>query len=150
RATPFREVAQDRSGLARPASLMSHARQGDHCVSAAPEERYLARFRKVFDYIDAHLDEPLSVETLSGIAAFSKFHFHRQFTGLFGISVYSYIQLCRLKRASYQLAFRDTQIVDIAMGSGYEGPEAFARAFRKHFGQSPSGFRKQPQWTPWH
>jgi AraC family transcriptional regulator len=118
-------------------------------VPAAPAERYLARFRKVFDYIDARLDEEMSVETLSGVAAFSKFHFHRQFTALFGISVLSYIRLCRLKRASYQLAFRDTQIVDIAMASGYEGPEAFARAFRKSFGQSPSEFRKQPHWAPW-
>jgi len=118
-------------------------------VPEAPAERYLARFRKVFDYIDARLDEQMSVETLSGVAAFSKFHFHRQFTELFGISVYSYIRLCRLKRASYQLAFRDTQIVDIAMASGYEGPESFARAFRKSFGQTPSQFRKQPHWTPW-
>jgi AraC family transcriptional regulator len=119
-------------------------------MSAAPEERYLARFRKVFDYIDSHLDEPMSVEMLSGVAAFSKFHFHRQFTELFGISIHSYIQLCRLKRASYRLAFRDTQIIDVAMASGYEGPESFARAFRKNFGQSRSGFRKQPQWAPWH
>ena len=119
-------------------------------MSAAPEERYLARFRKVFDYIDGHLDEPMSVEMLSGVAAFSKFHFHRQFTELFGIGIHSYIQLCRLKRASFQLAFRDTQIIDVAMASGYEGPESFARAFRKNFGQSPSGFRKQPQWAPWH
>lgn len=118
-------------------------------MPVTPQEHYLARFRKVFESIDARLDEELSVETLSALAAFSKFHFHRQFTELFGISVYSYIRLCRLKRASYQLAFRDTQIVDIAMGSGYEGPEAFARAFRKSFGQSPSGFRKQPHWAPW-
>ena len=118
-------------------------------MPAAPAERYLARFRKVFDYIDAHLDAQISVETLSGVAAFSQFHFHRQFTELFGISVHSYIRLCRLKRASYQLAFRDTQVVDIAMASGYEGPEAFARAFRKRFGQSPSEFRKQPHWAPW-
>jgi AraC family transcriptional regulator len=118
-------------------------------VPAAAEERYLARFRKVFDYIDAHLDEPVSVEMLGDIAAFSKFHFHRQFTELFGVSVYSYVQLCRLKRASYQLAFRDTRIVAIAMASGYEGPEAFARAFRRNFGQSPSEFRRQPRWSSW-
>ena len=118
-------------------------------MPVTPEERYLARFRKVFEYIDARLDEEMSVEVLSAVAAFSKFHFHRQFTELFGISLYNYIRLCRLKRASYQLAFRDTQIVDIAMASGYEGPEAFARAFRKSFGQSPSGFRKQPHWVPW-
>jgi AraC family transcriptional regulator len=112
--------------------------------------RYLERFRKVFDHIDAHLGEDLSVETLGAVAAFSKFHFHRQFTELFGMPVHRYVQLVRLKQASWQLAFRDgLSIIDIALASGYEGPEAFARAFRKNVGQSPSAFRKQPDWNLW-
>jgi len=41
-------------------------------------------------------------------------------------------------------------IVDIALANGYEGPEAFSRAFKKNIGQSPSEFRKQPQWNPWY
>jgi AraC family transcriptional regulator len=48
----------------------------------AAAEKYRARLRRVLDYIDAHLNEELTVERLSGIAAFSKFHFHRQFTEL--------------------------------------------------------------------
>jgi AraC family transcriptional regulator len=120
-------------------------------LSSAAAEIYRARFRQVLDYIDAHLDEDLSVERLSGVAAFSKYHFHRQFTELFGIGVGRYVQLKRLKRASWQLAFRDDgSIMDIALASGYEVPEAFARAFRKSTGQSPSEFRKQPQWNPWY
>jgi AraC family transcriptional regulator len=114
-------------------------------------DRYTARFRKVLEYIDAHLDGDVSVEPLSGVAAFSKFHFHRQFTELFGTGVYRYIQLRRMKRASYQLAFRsDLPVLEIAVANGYEGPEAFSRAFRKAVGQSPSEFRKQPRWDPWH
>jgi AraC family transcriptional regulator len=104
----------------------------------------------VLEYIDAHLTEELDVERLSGVAAFSKYHFHRQFSELFGIGVCKYVQLNRMKRASYQLAFRDSaQIVDIACAIGYEGPEAFARAFKKTVGQSPTEFRKQPDWHPW-
>jgi AraC family transcriptional regulator len=119
-------------------------------LNAAAVENYIARFRKVLDYIDAHSDEDLGIERLSGIAAFSKYHFHRQFTLLFGIGVYKYVQLSRLKRASFQLAFRSgSQILDIALASGYEGPEAFSRAFRKNIGQSPSEFRREPQWIPW-
>lgn len=68
--------------------------------------RFYARFRQVLTYIDSHLEEDLSLETLSEVAAFSKYHFHRQFSQLFGISLYRYIQLQRLKRASYRLAFR--------------------------------------------
>lgn len=112
--------------------------------------RYRARFRKVLEYVDAHLDEALTVERLSGIAAFSKFHFHRQFAARFGVGVYRTIQLRRLKRAAFQLAFRDrSPIGDIASACGYEEPESFARAFGKCFGQSPSEFRKQPAWLPW-
>jgi AraC family transcriptional regulator len=65
--------------------------------------------------------------------------------------VYEYVQLLRLKRASCKLAFRaDCSILEIALESGYEGPEAFSRAFKKRFGQAPRDFRKQPEWTPWH
>lgn len=110
-----------------------------------------ARFRKVLEYIDANLDDDLTVERLSRVAAFSKYHFHRQFSGIFGIGVYRYVQLRRLKRASYQLAFRrHRQIIEIALANGFEGPESFARAFKKCIGQSPTEFRKRPQWNPWY
>jgi AraC family transcriptional regulator len=111
---------------------------------------YQARMRRVLDYIDRHLDSDLDLETVSGVAAFSKFHFHRQFTAIFGLSVHRYVQLVRLKRASHRLAYRDAEsVTDIAMDAGYDAPDAFARAFRQRFGQSPSSFRKSPDWEPW-
>ncbi|KYK50240.1 AraC family transcriptional regulator [Bradyrhizobium liaoningense] len=113
-------------------------------------QNYQARMRRVLDHIDRHLDDDLDLESLSAVAAFSKFHFHRQFSATFGLSVHSYVQLARLKRASHQLAFADAQsVTDIAMDAGYEAPDAFARAFRQRFGQSPSSFRNSPEWEPW-
>lgn len=113
-------------------------------------QNYQARMRRVLDHIDRHLDDDLDLESLSAVAAFSKFHFHRQFTATFGLSVHRYVQLARLKRASHQLAFTDAQsVTDIAMDAGYEAPDAFARAFRQRFGQSPSSFRNSPDWEPW-
>jgi AraC family transcriptional regulator len=106
--------------------------------------------QRVLDHIDGHADEALDVEALSGIAAFSKYHFHRQFSELFGVTVHRYLRLVRLKRASYRLAFRDAPILEVALDGGYEAPEAFSRAFRQHFGQTPSAFRKEPKWFPWH
>ncbi len=111
---------------------------------------YHERMQRVLDYIDRHLEDDLALDVLSGVAAFSKFHFHRQFTATFGLSVHRYVQLARLKRASYRLAYReDERVTDIAMDAGYDAPDAFARAFRQRFGQSPSSFRKSPDWAPW-
>lgn len=119
-------------------------------MSDAPDAAYLARFRRVLDHVDAHLDEALDVEGLARVAAFSRFHFHRQFSALYGVGVHEYVQLLRMKRAAYELAFRDrASVLQVALDCGYEGPEAFARAFRKHVGQSPSSFRKEPDWEAW-
>ncbi|MGM3275001.1 AraC family transcriptional regulator [Ralstonia sp. 24A2] len=113
-------------------------------------DRYLTRMRVVLAHIDVHLEDALDVDQLANVAAFSKYHFHRQFTLLFGMNVGRYVQLLRLKRAAHRLAYRDAaRITDIALACGYEAPEAFARAFRKQTGQSPSDFRAAPQWGTW-
>lgn len=113
-------------------------------------QRYLVRFARVLDHIDAHPDEALDVETLSGVAAFSRFHFHRQFTALYGIPVQRYVQLARLKRASWRLAFRPgARVTDIAYDAGFAAPESFTRAFRQAFGKPPAAFRAVPDWGSW-
>jgi AraC family transcriptional regulator len=111
--------------------------------------RYCARLIAVLEHIDAHLDADLRTDGLGAIAAFSKFHFHRQFQALFGINVQHYVQLSRLRRASYRLAFRNHSVLDVALASGYESPESFARAFRKLLAQTPSAFRAGPDWDSW-
>ena len=114
-------------------------------------KKYAERFNRISDFIYNNLDDDLSIEKLSNIANFSKYHFHRQFSAYMGISVYKFIQLLRLKRASYQLVFnKDIKVIDIALDSGFENHESFSRAFKKSFNQTPSQFRKKPEWKPWH
>ena len=116
----------------------------------AAQQNYQARMQRVLAYVDAHLDDELDLAVLSGVAAFSRFHFHRQFSATFGLSVHRYVQLARLKRASQALAWDDaTSVTDIAMDAGYEAPDAFARAFRQRLAQAPSSFRQSPDWSSW-
>ena len=111
---------------------------------------YRQRFKRVFDYIDEHLYDELTVEQLSHIACFSRFHFLRQFTVYTGISLFAYIRLLRLKQASYRLAINTGErITDIALDVGFESSESFSRAFKNTFGQTPSQFRQQPAWQDW-
>ncbi|MGV7961179.1 AraC family transcriptional regulator [Photorhabdus tasmaniensis] len=112
---------------------------------------YEKRFNKIFDYIEHHLDDLLTLEQLSEVANFSRYHFHRQFSNYCGMPVGRYIQLMRLKRASYRLAFNHQEkIIDIALDAGFQNPESFSRAFKQAFGQTPSQFRKHPAWVDWH
>lgn len=114
-------------------------------------DRYRERFAQVLAHIEAHAAGPLSIDELSGVAAFSRHHFHRQFSGFLGMSAYRYVQFMRMRRASWRLAFRvQLPVTDIALEAGYESPEAFARAFRQYGGQSPSEFRASPDWDEWH
>lgn len=115
------------------------------------KENGQGKFASVLQYIDSHLEESLSLEHLAAAFALSPYHFHRQFSLHCGMPLHRYIQLNRLKRASYRLAFRERgELLDLALETGYESCEAFARAFKKATGQTPGEFRKQPQWQNWH
>jgi AraC family transcriptional regulator len=120
-------------------------------VSDIPTHRaYTERFNTVLAYIEANLEGDLSVKTLSHVANFSAFHFHRQFTAFIGVPVSRYVQLMRLRRAAHRFAaLPDHSVLDAALAAGFESPEAFCRAFRRAFGMTPSAFRKAPNWQVW-
>ena len=113
---------------------------------------YSSRFIDVIEYIDANLDDKLDVDVLCRQASLSKYHFHRQCSAYFGVSIMQVVKLLRLKRAAYQLAYRadEMKIIDIALTAGYDSHEAFSRAFKRVFEQSPTAFKHAPNWTYWH
>ncbi|QGZ66080.1 AraC family transcriptional regulator [Paraburkholderia acidisoli] len=111
---------------------------------------YTKRFDTVLAYIETHLDGDLSVEALSGVANFSKFHFHRQFAAYVGMPVARFVQLMRLRQAARRLASREfCAVLDAAFEAGFDSPEAFSRAFKRAFGMAPSAFREHPNWEVW-
>ncbi len=117
----------------------------------ARRAHYRQRFEKVAAYIDACPDGDLSLDSLSALAAMSRFHFHRQFASVFGLSLHQYVLQSRLRRAGSQLAFRTSlSVTRIALDHGFESLAAFSRAFRQMSGQSPTAFRAAPDWPTWH
>lgn len=110
----------------------------------------LRQFDKVIDYIGKHLDEKLSLEQLSEIACFSKYHFHRLFKVYTGLSLSQYIRWLRLKRAAYQLMMdREKSIIEIAIDAGFESHEAFTRAFKQVCGVTPKDFKRAQDGSVW-
>lgn len=111
---------------------------------------YDQRLKKVTDFIGQHLDEEITLESLSDLVFLSKFHFHRLFTAFTGLSLQNYIRWLRLKRAAQQLIVnKDQSIINIAINAGFESHEAFSRAFKKACGFSPSQYRQGASCSYW-
>ena len=93
------------------------------------------------DYISNHLDEKLDLRKLSDISAISPYHFHRIMSAYLSEPVGSYIIRCRIETGSMLLKYSSHQIDEIAYKIGYDSPASFTKAFKKHFGVSPTEFR---------
>jgi AraC family transcriptional regulator len=103
---------------------------------------YTARFHRVVEHIDRHLDEPLELETLAGIAHFSPFHFHRLFSAWMGETLGDYMRRRRLETGAQRLIIQPAvPVLEVALSVGFGSTEAFARAFKARFGLTPSSWR---------
>ncbi|WP_127534476.1 effector binding domain-containing protein [Paenibacillus kobensis] len=102
----------------------------------------LRLLKQSLDYIEEHLDRPLEIEAIAKAAMSSKFHFQRMFHALTGFTVTEYIRNRRLTLAAEELAGTDRKVIDIALKYGYDSPEAFAKAFQRLHGVTPTGARR--------
>ena len=103
---------------------------------------YDERIHDVQKYVREHTDEELNREVLAAVAGFSVPHFHRIFTAHVGENIASYVRRVRLERAGRKLRMGAVDITQVALAAGYDTHAAFSKAFKQHFGLSPSEFRQ--------
>jgi AraC family transcriptional regulator len=100
------------------------------------------RMNRVLDFIEANLDTELSLATLASQAAYSPCHFQREFLAWCGESPNALVRRRRLEAGGSRLRFSPSaRVGDVALGVGFGSAESFARAFRAHFGMTPSEWR---------
>jgi len=106
-------------------------------------QSYEARLMRVLDYVYGNLDGDLTLDTLADVAALSRFHFHRVFTGMTGETVAAFTRRVRLFRASAALLQTRDPVDRIACYCGYVNVRSFMRAFQGVYGMTPDAFRKR-------
>ncbi|MDN4029545.1 MULTISPECIES: AraC family transcriptional regulator [Chryseobacterium] len=106
-------------------------------------EEYRKRMVKAIQYIDNNLDTELSLEKVAEVAAYSHFHFHRVFRLITHETLQSYIIRKRIEKSAFYLAVKkNISVKDIYFELGFSSHSAFNKSFKKHYGKSPSEFRK--------
>jgi AraC-like DNA-binding protein len=94
-------------------------------------------------YIEAHLQEPITLHNLASAAGYSPWHAAKIFKALTGKTPFEYIRAMRLSRAAMRLRDGDVRIVDVAFDFVFDSHEGFTRAFSKQFGITPQRFHQQ-------
>jgi len=91
--------------------------------------------------IQSGLDTDLRTATLARDAGLSESTLHRRLREITGETPRRHVERLRLERGATQLMLRRSTILEVALDNGFASHEVFTRAFRRHFGQSPSEWR---------
>jgi AraC-like DNA-binding protein len=92
-------------------------------------------------FIDENYHEPIHLEQISRQAFFSRFHFHRLFTKIYGKTPQEYLTLKRLQQAKILLQQEGISIKEICNDVGFESLASFSLLFRKRNGYAPQYYR---------
>jgi transcriptional regulator GlxA family with amidase domain len=97
--------------------------------------------RRVREYIEAHLEDNISLQELAGMEGLSTSHFGRAFKQSEGVAPHRYLLQCRVRNASGLLADTELPLSEIAIASGFADQSHFCRQFSKLVGATPSTYR---------
>lgn len=97
------------------------------------------------DYIMQHLDEDLSLDTVSSHFYVSKYYFSRIFKEETGETLYSFIKRCKVDQSAIDMRLNpEKMITDIGLEYGYNSSN-YSSLFKKHHNTSPAIFRQSMQ-----
>lgn len=102
-----------------------------------------ARINQAIEYINNNLDSELNLATLSKVALYSPFHFHRLFSAIVNETPNEFINRIRIeKSASDLMKNKSLTIADVYAKYGFSSNASFSKAFKKYYGISPSELKK--------
>ena len=99
------------------------------------------RLRRVVEYIHDNLAEDLTLESMSGLAAMSGFHFSRAFKAATGKSPLQYVIAERISLAKVLLKTTSLTVSEVCFRSGYNDLSRFGKHFKRATGTTPAKFR---------
>lgn len=98
---------------------------------------------KAKNYIDNHYQEKFSLKKIADILYVNESYLLRTFSSEIGMTMLNYHNHIRCLHAAEMLKTTDQSISFISDQAGFVSAAHFSRIFKKHFGYTPSEYRKQ-------
>jgi AraC-like DNA-binding protein len=111
-------------------------------LSFNSRQELLQKVARVNCYMRNNLNQDLNLESIASFAGYSHYHFQRQYKLATGLSPTKQLRIWRLEAALEHLKLNDLQLSAIADLVGYNDLPTFSKAFKQHYGQSPSKYLK--------
>ena len=98
-------------------------------------------FRDAVAIVEAEYGSDLSLDEIARRVASSRRQLQRSYAEIGNTTFREHLTAVRMERAGELLASRGLTVREVAQRVGYRQPAQFAKAFRRHHGVPPSGFR---------
>lgn len=98
--------------------------------------------RRLVEYIERNLSNPITVSELSGLVNLDRSHFSRKFKTSFGAPPHNYVLRRRIQLASRLLIENDSPLSQIALLCGFADQPHFCKRFKKEMRITPSAWRQ--------
>ncbi|MCP6690832.1 AraC family transcriptional regulator [Pseudomonas donghuensis] len=97
--------------------------------------------RQLREYVEGHLDQPLSLGELAALCNLSEYHFARMFRESFGLPPHQYLLARRLAKARQLLRHGQLPLGEVALLCGFASASHFSNRFRQALGATPGTYR---------
>ena len=97
----------------------------------------------IFDYINTHYTEAITLENISKKFYISKYYLTREFKKEYGNTITQYVLSKRITYAKVLLRFTDSSIEEIAMLCGIKDASYFNKVFKRMESMTASEYRKK-------
>lgn len=102
-----------------------------------------AQKRRVADYVESRLAEPIDLASLASVAGLGLSSFSRRFRATFGCAPYGYVIERRIARARALVEAGEMPLKQIAPACGFNDQAHMTRAFRARLDVTPGALRRQ-------
>lgn len=109
------------------------------------DQALLTVIGEVLIWIEANLNENLSLINVTKKSGYAHWYFQRKFRQITGVPLADYIRLRRIINAADQLIMTDKKILTIALDNGFSSQQAFTRIFRRYLIMTPGEIRRKHQ-----